>query len=261
MRRQALKAARSPPALVAFKRLRLNVRTSDATRAIDMDNWRRNTDGPFDPALLQGRQFYGALDLSSKIDMSAWVKLFPPIGEETRWRVVPRFWMPADSIDEKSTRDRVQYQRWVNAGLIEATQGNVIDHNEIQAAVIEDCRLFEPISIAYDPWNAAQLANGLSDQALPVYEFTQGIKSYTAPCKELEARLLAQKIDHGGNEVLTWQASNLMVVTDKNENRMPTKKVSIGRIDGMCALIMAVGRSMAEDERPYGDGRTMLILE
>jgi phage terminase large subunit-like protein len=261
LKRQALKAAHSPPALVAFKRLRLNIRTSDATRAIDMDVWRRNTEGPFDPAMLHGRAFFGALDLSSKIDLSAWVKLFPPVEDGERWRVVCRFWMPGDTVEEKSTRDRVQYQRWITAGLIEATVGNVIDHNEIQAAVIEDCRLFEAVSIAFDPWNAAQLASSLADQALPVHEFIQGIRSYTAPCKELEARLLAERIEHGGNEVLAWMASNLMVQTDKNDNRMPTKKHSIGRIDGLTALIMAVGRSMVEDDRPYADGRDLLILE
>jgi phage terminase large subunit-like protein len=248
LKRQALKAAHSPPALFAFKRLRMNVRTSDATRAIDMEVWRTSTDGPFDPASLYGRTFYGALDLSSKIDLSAWVKLFPPIGDEVRWKIVCRFWMPSDTVEVKSDRDRVQYRRWIDAGLIEPTLGNVIDHNEIQSAVLEDCRLFEANTIAYDPWNATQLAVALSNEGLPVVEFIQGLKSYTAPTKELEAMLLSGKLDHGGNGVLAWMASNLHVQTDKNENRMPTKKHSIGRIDGMCALIMAIGRTMALDE-------------
>ena len=81
LRRQALKAARSPPALIAFKRLRLNMRTSDATRAIDMEVWHRNTSGPFDPAELMQRPFFGAFDLSSRVDLTAWVKLFPPVGD------------------------------------------------------------------------------------------------------------------------------------------------------------------------------------
>ena len=261
LKSQALKAAKSPASLVAFKRLHLNIRTSDAERAINMDVWRQNTDGPFDPATMHGRQFFGAIDLSTRADLTAWVKLFPPIEDETRWHIVPRFWIPSDSIEEKSTRDRVQYQRWVKAGLIEPTMGEVIDHNEVMTAIIEDCRLHEPISIAYDPWNAHQLARGLSDEALPVFEFIQGIKSYTAPCKELDARLVAQQFDHGGNEVMDWMASNLMVQVDKNLNRFPSKKHSIGRIDGIIALLMCIGRSMVEDERPYGDGRRMLILE
>jgi phage terminase large subunit-like protein len=246
LKRQALKAKHSPAALVAFKRLRLNIRTSDATRAIDMEVWRRNSRGPFDPALLYGRRFFGAIDLSSKVDLSAWVKLFPPVEGDPLWRVVPRFWMPQDTIEIKSQRDQVQYQRWVNDGLIEITGGNVIDHNEITSAVLEDCRLFEPCSVAFDPWNAQQMAVALANEGLPVFEFIQGIRSYTAPTKEMEAMLLAEKFDHGGNEVLAWMANNLHVQIDKNENRMPTKAKSTGRIDGITALIMAIGRSMVE---------------
>ena len=162
---------------------------------------------------------------------------------------------------EKSDRDQVQYQRWIDEGWIEATAGNVIDHSEIGAAVLADCKVYEPVSIAYDPWNATQLAVQLqTDAGLPVIEFIQGIRSYTAPTKELEAWLLADRLDHGGNPVLEWMASNLAVQTDKNENKMPTKRLSRGRIDGMTGLIMAIGRSMADDEAPYADGRGLLII-
>ena len=247
LRRQAAKAKNSPPDQMAFKRLRLNVRTSDVTRAIDMDVWNKNTDGQFDPAMLFGRPFFGGLDLSSKTDLSAWVKLFPPRGEERVWWVVPRFWMPGDTVSIKSDRDRVQYQRWIDTGLIESTEGNVIDHNELQAAIMEDCRQYQPLSIAFDPFNATQLTTALYHEGLPVAEFIQGFRSYNTATKELEALLLDYKLDHGGNEVLAWMASNMKVRTDHNENRMPSKKHSIGRIDGMAALIMAIGRSMLDD--------------
>jgi phage terminase large subunit-like protein len=247
LKRQALKAERSPAAATAFKRLRLNLRVSDATRAIDMDVWRRNSGGVFDPASLAGRHFHGGLDLSSRVDLSAWVKLFPPEGEERRWRVVSRFWMPADTVQEKSDRDQIQYQRWIDAGLIEITEGNIIDHAEIEAAVLEDCRQFSALSVAYDPWNASQLASSLANAGAPMFEFRQGLRSYTAPSKELEAMLLSDRLDHGDNDVLTWMASNLHMQIDKNDNRMPTKRHSTGRIDGMSALIMCIGRSMVED--------------
>ena len=168
--------------------------------------------------------------------------------------MVPRFWMPSDTVQAKSDRDQVQYRRWIDAGLIEVTEGNVIDHNEIQAAILEDCRICEPRSIAYDPWNATQLAVALTNEGLPMLEFIQGIRSYTAPTKALEAWLLSEKLNHGDNAVLAWMASNLHVQTDKNDNRMPTKAKSTGRIDGMAGLIMAIGRSMAEDDAAGLDG-------
>jgi len=245
--RQCRAAKNNPAKQMEFKRLRLNLRTASATQYITGPLWDLNSGGPFDPAELHGRRCFGGLDLSSRIDLSAWVKLFPPVGEGERWRVVARFWMPGDTVEEKTDRDQVQYRRWINEGLIEATQGNIIDHTEIQNAVLEDARLFDIASIGYDPWNATQLVVNLQNHGMAMSDFIQGLRSYTAPTKELMALLLSHKLDHGDNAVLRWMALNMRVQTDKNENLMPTKKVSVGRIDGMSALIMSIGRSMQDD--------------
>jgi phage terminase large subunit-like protein len=61
-------------------------------------------------------------------------------------------------------------------------------------------------------------------------------------------------LDHGGNEVLTWMAANLHILSDKNENRMPSKKHSTARIDGIAALIMAIGRWMADEDTAGWEG-------
>jgi phage terminase large subunit-like protein len=242
--RQAQKAAKSPSALVAFKRLRLNVRTSDAVKAIDMAQWRRNSRGRFDPDKLPARRCWGGLDLSSKIDISAWVKLFAP-DDEGIMRVACRFWMPADTIEERADRDRMPYRQWVDEGWIEATPGNVIDHAEIRNALVQEAAHFEIDSLAFDPWNATQLAVELGEHGIHALEFIQGLRSYTAPTKELQALLAGRKLDHGNNPVLTVMASNMKVQRDKNLNEMPHKAHSIGRIDGMTALIMAIGRYSA----------------
>jgi phage terminase large subunit-like protein len=133
-------------------------------------------------------------------------------------------------------------------------------HNEIESALLEENRHYNFTSIAFDPWNAAQLSVALMDHGMPLYEFVQGLRSYNAPTKELDAMLAEQKLDHGDNPVLKWMALNMRVQTDKNNNEMPTKKHSVGRIDGAAALVMAIGRSMSEEESPYADGRPMLIL-
>jgi phage terminase large subunit-like protein len=253
LEKEARKAKGSPAKLTAFKRMYLNVRTSAANRAVDMGVWAKNTLGPFDPASLHGRRCFGGLDLSSKLDLSAWVKLFPPEGEEDRWKIVARFWMPADTVLEKSDRDRVQYQRWIDQGWIEVTPGNVIDHGEIQSAVLEDCRLFDVASVAFDPWNAAQLSVSLLESGVPMVEFIQGIRSYNAPTKELDALLQAERLDHGNNPVLSWMANNLNISKpDRNENVMPSKRHSMGRIDGMTSLIMCIGRSMCDPHQDIG---------
>jgi phage terminase large subunit-like protein len=256
LKRQAHKAATNAGALVAFKRLRLNVRTSAMDRVIDMAAWAKCSRGKFDPDKLGRAVCYAGLDLSSKQDITAYVKLFEP-DESGIMRIACRFWMPGDTIEERADKDRMPYRRWVEEGWIEATPGNVIDHSEIKAAILGDAQRFEIESLAYDPWNATQLGVELSDGGVDAVEFVQGMRSYTGPTKELQALIAERKLDHGDNPVLTVMASNLKVQRDKNLNEMPAKAFSTGRIDGMAALIMALGRRMTVTQR--GDPEVFFV--
>jgi len=240
------KAKESPIDKADFLRYHLNVRTSDVSKYIDMELWRKNGKR-FDPETLKGRKCYGGLDLSSRVDISAWVLFFEPTPEDPKWKIVCRFWKPGDLISAHESRDRAPFRLWVEEGWIEATPGNVIDFGVIRRQVIQDAQLYDIRDVAFDPWNASQLAVELDSEGIQVYEFVQGLRSYSEPTKELESKLLQNQINHGNNPVLTWMASNLAVQTDKNLNRMPHKQKSTGRIDGMSALIMAIGRSMSED--------------
>ena len=246
--RQARKAEKSPSARSAFLRLRLNVRTSSAERAIDMEVWAKNGRERFDPAEMRGRRCWAGLDLSSKIDISAFVKLFEPLEPGGPMRIVPRFWMPLDTLEERAEKDRVPFRQWVDEGHIEVTPGNVVDHDEIERAVLGDNDDHEIVSVAYDPWNATQLAASLLGKGVPMVEFIQGLRSYSEPTKDFLALLADSKLDHGGNPVLKWMASNLKTQRDKNENLMPHKLHSTGRIDGITALIMANGRRIQPTE-------------
>jgi phage terminase large subunit-like protein len=56
-----------------------------------------------------------------------------------------------------------------------------------------------------------------------------------------EAAMLDGRMNHGGNPVLRWQSTNLVYERDPAGNRKPAKNRAIDRIDGMVALIMAMG--------------------
>jgi phage terminase large subunit-like protein len=124
---------------------------------------------------------------------------------------------------------------------MEATPGNVIDHVRIRETIFEDGRTYKIEALPYDPWNATQLAIELQGEGLPVVEFIQGLRSFTAPTKAFLDYLAERRFRHGGNPVLAWMAQNLFIQMDKNENMMPTKAKSTGRIDGIVATIMALG--------------------
>ena len=57
-----------------------------------------------------------------------------------------------------------------------------------------------------------------------------------------------QKLAHGGNPVTRWMAANVAVAQDPAGNLKPAKDKSTERIDGIVALIMAIGRAMVVHE-------------
>lgn len=65
----------------------------------------------------------------------------------------------------------------------------------------------------------------------------------SGPTKNLEALLLSKRLRHGGHPVLRWMADNVAVKQDPAGNLKPDKAKSSDRIDGIVALIMALGRS------------------
>ena len=84
----------------------------------------------------------------------------------------------------------------------------------------------------------------------------------SAPTKEFERRVLAQEINHAGNEVLQWMASNVSIKQDEAGNMKPDKSKSNGRIDGIVAALMALGRIMQyDDERGsvYDSGQITFV--
>ena len=63
--------------------------------------------------------------------------------------------------------------------------------------------------------------------------------------------------------MLRWTASNVAVRQDCAGNIKPDKQHSRERIDGISAVVNALGRALLRDNSRFicGDGRTMLLLE
>jgi phage terminase large subunit-like protein len=242
LQEQCAKAESLPAAQNAFRRLRLNQWTEQADRWIDLDIWDAGAH-PINLESLRGRRCFGGLDLSSTTDLSAFVLLFPPTDEDEWWRVVCRFWIPADNMRQRVQKDRVPYDQWVRQSLIQATDGNVIDYDFLRQSIREDAEQFQIVEIAFDRWNATQLITQLGSDGLTMIPFGQGFASMAAPTRELETLIIGRQLAHGGNPVLRWMVSNVAIKQDPAGNLKPDKSKSADRIDGVVALIMALGRA------------------
>lgn len=253
LHKQCKKAQETPGRQNSFRRLNLNEWTEQATRWLDMKAW-DESGTEFDPADLEGEACFGGLDLSKTTDITALVWLFPPADPDDiagQWRVICRFWVPGENIRRRVREDRVPYDVWRDEGYIEATTGNVIDYRYIEAKVLADAMIFNVTELAYDRMFAHQIVNNLLDEGIVMVPFGQGFLSLAPPTRELERLVIGKLLAHNANPVLRWMASNVAVREDPAGNMKPDKAKSTERIDGMVALIMALGRAIVDDD---GDG-------
>ena len=245
-------------------RLNFCVWTEQATRWIDLDVWDRN-DAEVVEEELAGRPCFAGLDMSSTTDLTALVLVFPPPEDdpEGRLSVVPRIWCPAESIVRRSRRDGVPYDQWAAEGHLIATEGDVVDYDAVRAEVNDLGSSFDVREIAIDRWNSTQLQTQLLGDGFEVVKFGQGFASMSTPTRELERLLLAGRLAHGGHPVLRWMATNVSVTQDPAGNIKPDKAKSGERIDGIVALIMAVGRwavaPSAEESNLYDEREVVLL--
>ncbi len=257
---QASQAEQSPGRVQAFRRLHCNEWTESVTSFLDLSKWDVGNK-PIDYKDLEGRHCYAGLDLASTTDVAALVLCFPV---ETELIVLPYFFVPAGNADERLRRDRIPYPEWIESGYIEATPGHVIDYDAIRLRINELAELYDIREIAVDRWNATQLVVQLDGDGLNVAFFGQGYRSMNSPTKELEAAVLSERVVHAGNPVLRWMASNLCIEQDPAGNYKPSKRRSTEKIDGMAALIMAIGRYQAadddDDDGSVYDNRGLIVL-
>lgn len=240
---QCRKAMQSPASKSSFMTKHLNVWIQTDQALFDMPAWERCTDPSLKIEQFEGESCVIAVDLASKIDVAAVIVLFERDG-----KIIPfgRFYLPQSAIDGSR---HAAYRGWASKGLITPTPGDIIDFSMIEADLMSFTSRFQVRSIAYDPWQATQLATRLKDQGASVVEFRQTVANFSEPTKELDSLMRSGNIAHDGNEAFSWMIGNVVGHYDAKDNVYPRKERQENKIDGAIALIMAIGLNMVPDER------------
>jgi len=76
------------------------------------------------------------------------------------------------------------------------------------------------------------------------------VLNFSEPTKRLDALMADGRIHHNGDPVLTWMLSNVVGHYDRKDNVYPVKERRENAIDGVVALIMALGRALANAPKP-----------
>tara|TARA_Y100000593_G_C4303352_1_gene334490 strand:- start:1455 stop:2516 length:1062 start_codon:yes stop_codon:yes gene_type:complete len=257
MQRESQRATEVPSYQNTFKRLMLNIWTENQAVWITQKDWIDNYED-FDYSTLEGSECWGGLDLASTRDISALVLLFKV---DEKFIILPYFFIPLENAKKRSERDGVDYVSWIRDNHIIGTEGDVADYNFIKAKINELSKKYRIQSIAYDRWNASQLVIDLVNDGANMTPFGQGFVSMSAPTKELEKLIIGKQVNHTNNPAMNFMISNVAIQEDPAGNIKIAKNKSKEKVDGVVAMVMALGEYMTGDDvDSVYDNRGLLIL-
>lgn len=251
------RAKAQPSKLANFLRLRLGIIAKGAQSFVDGRVWREMGE---DLRELDDRPCYVGLDMSSKVDLTALVGLFPD--DDGSFDIRAKFWAPEEGIIQKEQRDGVPYRAWAEAGHLELCDGAEIDFEAVYAEVLHWTKLYQLVRLGADPMFARHLLQRLDSADITTLEVRQGFYSLALPTAELEGWIASRRLRHGDNPLLNWCADNAVAEKDAAGNIKLSKKKSSNRIDGMAALVDAIAAYLsdpANEPSKYEDDDLLIL--
>ncbi len=272
----AREAAHEPRKRNDFLRYHLNRWVNQATSWIPIDWWDACSEPLPADEVLRTLPCAVGIDMAQKIDLASAVAVFRlPLEDASpdapveivaeddegavvkrtlslnyRIAIVPAFWLPEDTLRERSRVDGVPYDLWRHDGLLYATEGAIVDEEAIAVHVSETLPTRFPLireaEIGYDPAFATGVHVRLSGAGCRTVEVLQNYKYMSEACQVFEALVKAKRVLHGGHKLLRWNVENVAVKRDDAGRIRPVKpKKQAKRIDGVVATLMALYRLMA----------------
>ena len=245
---QVQQAIRQPSKMSTVLCKHFNIWTGAKQAWINMEKWRACEDRTLTRERMQRMPCWVGLDLATRIDIAARVEVFAQeIDGAKHYYAVPTFWVPESAL--ASAKNATAYRGWAAEGWLQVMDGDEIDLAAVQAEISELAGQITLREVAYDPWQATQLAQGLRAQRVIAVEYRNVVGNMSPPMRELEAAINAGRFHHDGNPVLTWMAANTVAKADAKDNVYPRKELPDNKIDGVVALLMGMGRAMLLAER------------
>jgi phage terminase large subunit-like protein len=247
--RAIMRQARNNPAQEAAAKSRhLNLWVSADEALFSMRTWRASANAihleDFD-----GQPCHLAVDLASRTDLAAVAIVFPrqdQVSGNTHYTTFARCYINDAAVMEARNPS---YPGWAADGYLVVTPGNETDFGAIEDDILDLCRRFKVLSVAYDPWAATQLAQRLGAEKVPVVKFRANTQNFSEPTKELDAAMRSGRLQHDGNSVLEWCIGNVVGRYDARSNVYPRKARPEQKIDAAIALIMGIARCMVAKPR------------
>ncbi|GAA4908111.1 terminase large subunit [Streptomonospora salina] len=267
LREEASEAREDPARENVFRQFRLNQWVSQVSRWVPMDLYDCAAGEPWPSPewrLPVGRPLaYGGLDLSAKLDLTAWCVIVPRPdgGAEVLWR----YWLPEAALPALVTSTGGAAESWVRDGWLTITEGDVIDYQRVYDDIAADAQRVTLAEIDYDPWSGEPAVQELGRRLGPSTELVPVPQTFTGlspGMRELMAVLKTRAFDHHANPVSRhcFDAVEVKRGTDDPELIKPVKPRRGGankRIDGVLTAAMAVAAWRTRARQEHRPGRVV----
>lgn len=244
--------AHTPAAEAAFRRYHLNQWVEDFARWITVKKWDAASPDPkawkkFADEL-KGRECILSFDSTKSFDLASMCLRFAPVAPGERTKYLWRFWLPSETIEQRTKAERTPFDQWVRDGALTSIPGGVFELDYAVQAALEAISQYKVKRIGWDSWNALEFYNRLVAAGVTENLFNEmrfGTKSLGAGTREFERKVFGGEMDHGGNPVARWMIGHCNVRFDENMNYVPAKKRSEDSIDGIVGAVMTEALAMA----------------
>ena len=234
-------AIRKPSKQNTFKTKHLNLWVNSAESWLTEKAWSDCADFNLDENDFFADEMVGALDLASKRDITSFVRVYVRmIKGERHYFAFGHHFLPSARLEDS---ENFAYNKWAIEGYLSIAGDHETDLDEVEEVVRDFLGVGNCREIVYDPWKADLLVAHLSTEGVTTVEFRQNALMMSPAMDELEAAIYSGRLHHDGCPVLAWMAGNVIAKPYKTDYMTPTKNKPHNKIDGMVALIMAVGRA------------------
>jgi phage terminase large subunit-like protein len=197
---------------------------------------------------------FGCLDMGETDDFTAWGRVWPL--DDGRLAVKMRYWVPRIALERFLNRP---YAEWERAKWLTVTEGEDTDYSFVREAIANDCRAEGLRSVFYDQRSSRESAQILAGQGIDMVPMLQGFALNEA-IKRLLGMIVSGHLCHGDDPILTWMASNVVVLKGAKGEQRLAKERSPEKIDGIAALVMGIEGALVRRERVPEKQYQMFVL-
>lgn len=179
------------------------------------------------------------IDLSQTTDLTAAVVVIEKDGE---LYVFCKCWLPAEKIEEATTRDGLPYDIYIQRGLLATSGDNFIDYQDCYnwlTSLVEEYEIL-PLQCGYDRYSAQYLVQNLEAYGFQTDSVYQGDNLWGV-LQEMEGLLRDGKIHIGDNDLLKIHLLNAAIKMNVERGRGRLVKIhKDAHIDCVAALADAM---------------------